>query len=64
VRNSGRGEGGLRRGRDWASFSRASGTPGTDAGALDRTNFAGHRASAADRHGRTPAKPKLADDKA
>jgi hypothetical protein len=57
-------EGGLRHARAWTSFSRARGTPGTDVGALDRTNSAGHRAGAADHHGRTPVKPKLADDKA
>jgi hypothetical protein len=34
---------------------------GTNTGALGRANLAGHRAGAADRHGRTPAKPKLAD---
>jgi hypothetical protein len=45
-------------------FSRARGTPGTDTGALDRTNSAGHRVGAADHHDRTPAKPKLVDDKA
>ena len=56
--------GGLRRARAWTSFSRARGTLGTDTGALDRTNSTGHRAGAADHHGRTPAKPKLADDKA
>jgi hypothetical protein len=43
--------GGLRRARAWTNFSRARVTPGTDAGALDR-------------HDRTQAKPKLADDKA
>jgi hypothetical protein len=32
-----------------------------NAGALGRTKSAGHRADAADRHGRTPAKSKLAD---
>jgi hypothetical protein len=56
--------GGLRRARAWTSFSRARGTPGTDAGALNRTNSTGHRAGVADRHDRTPANPKLADDKA
>jgi hypothetical protein len=32
--------------------------------ALSRANLANHRAGAADRHDRTPAKLKLADDKA
>jgi hypothetical protein len=64
VRNSGRGEGGLRRARAWTGFSKARGTPGTNAGALDRANSAGHHAGMADRHGRTPAKLKLADNKA
>jgi hypothetical protein len=35
--------GGLRRARAWTSFSRARGTSGTDAGALDWTNLASHR---------------------
>jgi hypothetical protein len=56
--------GGLRRARAWTNFSRARGMPGTDEGALDQTNLAGHRTGAADCHARTPAKPKLADDKA
>jgi hypothetical protein len=56
--------GGLRRARAWTNFSRARGTPGTDAEALDRTNLASHHASVANRHGQPPAKPKLADDKA
>jgi hypothetical protein len=56
--------GGLRRARAWSSFSGARGTSGTDAGALYWTNSASHRADEADRHDRTPAKQKLADDKA
>jgi hypothetical protein len=32
--------------------------------ALDRANLADHRAGAADRHGRTPTKPELANNKA
>jgi hypothetical protein len=40
------------------------GTLGTNAGALGRANLAGHRAGTVDRHGRTLAKPKLADNKA
>jgi hypothetical protein len=67
-RNSGegfrpRGEG-LRHDKAWDNFSRGRGTLGTNVGALGRANLAGHRAGAADRHGRTPAKPKLADNKA
>jgi hypothetical protein len=42
----------------------AKGTLGAGAGALDRANLAGHRASAADRHGQPPAKPKLANSEA
>jgi hypothetical protein len=64
VRNFDRGEGGLRHARAWTSFSRARGTSGTDAWALNQTNSACHRAGAVDRHGLTPVKPKLADDKA
>jgi hypothetical protein len=48
VRNRGRGEGGLRRARAWTSFSKARGTSRTDAGALDRTNSAGHRVGTTD----------------
>jgi hypothetical protein len=33
-------------------------------GALDWANLDGHRVGAADRHGRPPAKPKLANDEA
>jgi hypothetical protein len=54
----------LRRAKAWDSFSRGRGTLGTNAGALGRANLAGHRAGAVDRHGRTPAKPKLADHRA
>jgi hypothetical protein len=67
-RNSGEGfrprGGGLRRAKAWDSFSRGRGTLGTNARALGRANLAGHRAGAADRHDRTPAKPKLVDNKA
>jgi hypothetical protein len=55
--------GGLRRAKAWDSFSRGRGTLGTNVRALGRANLAGHHAGAADRHGRTPAKPKLANDK-
>jgi hypothetical protein len=67
-RNSGEGfrpwGEGSRRAKAWDSFSSVRGNSRTDAGALGRTKSAGHRAGAADRHGRTPAKPKLADNKA
>ena len=67
-RNSGEGfrpRGGcLRRAKAWDSFSRGRGTLGTNVRALGRANLIGHYAGAADRHGRTPAKPKLADNKA
>jgi hypothetical protein len=56
--------GGLRRAKAWDSFSRGRGTLGTNARALGRAKLAGHHASAADRHGRTLAEPKLADNKA
>jgi hypothetical protein len=66
--NSGEGfwpwGGGLRRAKAWTNFSRARGTLGAGAGALDQANLAGHRAGAADRHGQPPAKPKLANSEA
>jgi hypothetical protein len=56
-RNSGEGfqpqGGGLRRTKAWDSFSRGRGTLGINTGAR-----------AVDRHGRTPAKPKLAAHRA
>jgi hypothetical protein len=55
--------GGLRRAKAWDSFSRVRGNSRTDAGVLSRTKSADHHAGTADRHGRTPAKPKLADYK-
>jgi hypothetical protein len=67
-RNSGEGfrpwGGGLRRAKAWDSFSRGRGSLGTNTGALGRANLADHRAGAADRHGRTPVEPKLADNRA
>jgi hypothetical protein len=51
----------MRRAKAWDSFTRGRGTLGINTGALGRANLAGHRTGAADRHGRTPAKPKLAD---
>jgi hypothetical protein len=56
--------GGPRRARAWTGFSRVRGTSGTDEGTLDQANSAGPRACAVDRHGRTPVKPKLANDEA
>jgi hypothetical protein len=56
--------GGLRRAKAWDSFSGGRGTLGTKVGALGRANLAGHRAGVADHHGRTLAKPKLADHRA
>jgi hypothetical protein len=55
---------GLRRAKACDSFSRGRGTLGTKAGALGRANLVSHRAGTADRHDRTPVKPKLADNKA
>jgi hypothetical protein len=67
-RNSGEGfrprGGGLRYTKAWDNFSRGRGTLGTNTGALDRANLAGHCAGTAYHHGRTPAKPKLADHRA
>jgi hypothetical protein len=64
-RNSGepfRPRGGvLRRAKAWADFSRGRVDTGTYSGELDRAKSAGHRASTADRHGRAPAKAKLAE---
>jgi hypothetical protein len=58
-----RGEG-LRCAKSWTTFSKARGTPRAGAGALDRANLAGHRATVADRHGQPPAMPKLANSEA
>jgi hypothetical protein len=67
-RNSGEGfqtrGGGLRRAKAWDSFNRGRGTLGTNTWALGRASFIGHRSGTADRHGRTPVKPKLADHRA
>jgi hypothetical protein len=67
-RNSGEGfrpwGEGLRGANACDSFSRGRGTLGTNAGALGRANLVGHRVGVADRHGGTPGKPKLEDDKA
>jgi hypothetical protein len=47
-----------------ANFSRGRGDIGTYSGELDRAKLVGHRASTADRHGRAPAKVKLAEYRA
>jgi hypothetical protein len=51
----------LRRAKAWADFSRGRGDTRTHSGELDRAKSAGHRASTVDRHGRAPAKAKLAE---
>jgi hypothetical protein len=67
-RNSGEGfrplGGGLRRAKAWEGFSRKRGTLGTHIGALVRAKLAGHCVGVADRHGRAPAMPKLAEHRA
>jgi hypothetical protein len=55
---------GIRCAKALANLSRGRGTLGTNAGELDRAQSAGHRASTADRHGRAPAKVKLAEHRA
>jgi hypothetical protein len=54
----------LRRAKAWESFSRGRGVTGTYTGELHRAKLASHRASTADRHGRAPAMPKLAEQRA
>jgi hypothetical protein len=67
-RNSGepfRPRGGvLRHAKALANVSRGRGDIGAYSGELDQAKSAGHRASAADRHGRAPAKVKLAEHRA
>jgi hypothetical protein len=67
-RNSGEGfrprGGGFRRAKAWEGFSRGRGDTGTYTGALDWAKLTGHRKGAADRHGRAPAMPKLAEHRA
>jgi hypothetical protein len=53
--------GGLRRAKAWEGFSSGRGDTGSYTRALDRAKLAGHSAGAADRHGRAPAMPKLAE---
>jgi hypothetical protein len=54
----------LRRAKAWESFSRGRGDTGTYTGELDQAKLASHRAGAADRHGRAPVMPKLAEHRA
>jgi hypothetical protein len=54
----------LRHSKSCASFSRDRGDTKTYSGELDRAKSASHRASTADRHGRAPAKVKLAEHRA
>jgi hypothetical protein len=54
----------LRRAKAWANFSRGRGDTGVYSGELNRAKSAGHRASTADRRGRTPARVKLAEHRA
>jgi hypothetical protein len=67
-RNSGEGfqprGGGLRRAKAWKGFNRGRGDTGTYTGALDQAKLAGHRAGAADHHGRASAMLKLAEHRA
>jgi hypothetical protein len=56
--------GDLRRAKAWPGFNRGRCTLGTNHGELDRAKLAGHRASTADRHGRTLAKAKLDEQSA
>jgi hypothetical protein len=56
--------GGLRRAKAWESFSRGRGDTRTYTRELDRAKLAGHRASTADRYGRAPVMPKLAEHRA
>jgi hypothetical protein len=56
--------GDLRRAKAWESFSRGRCDTGAYTGKLDQAKLVGHRASTADRHGRAPAMPKLAEHRA
>ena len=56
--------GDLRSTKALANFSRGRGDTGTYSGELDRAKSAGHRASTADRYGRAPVMPKLAEHRA
>jgi hypothetical protein len=52
--------GNIGRAKALANFSKGRGDTGNYSGELDRAKSADHRASTADRHGRTPMKVKLA----
>jgi hypothetical protein len=54
----------LRRAKALANFSRGRGDTGNYSGELDRAKSADHRVGTADRHGRAPAKAKLAEHRA
>jgi hypothetical protein len=54
----------LRRAKACEGFNRGRGDIRTYTGALDQAKLAGHRAGAADRHGRALAMPKLAEHRA
>jgi hypothetical protein len=54
----------LRCAKALANLSRDRGDTGNYSGELDRAKSTGHRASAADRHGRAPAKAKLDEHRA
>jgi hypothetical protein len=56
--------GGLRRAKALANFSRCRGDTGTYSGELDWAKSADHHVSTTDRHGRAPAKMKLAEHRA
>jgi hypothetical protein len=54
----------LRRAKAWESFCRGRGDTRINTGEIDQAKLASHRASTADRHGRAPAMPKLAEHRA
>jgi hypothetical protein len=64
VSDSSHVEGGLRRAKALAGFSRGRGDTGAYSGELDWAESAGHRASTADRRGRARAKVKLDEHRA
>jgi hypothetical protein len=54
----------LRHAKALANFSKGKGDTGNYSGELDRAKSTGHRASTADRRGRTPSKAKLDEHRA
>jgi hypothetical protein len=56
--------GGLRRAKAWTSFSRGRDDTRTYTREPDQAKSAGHHTSSADRRGRAPAMPKLAEHRA